>query len=265
MIQSVLYHYNFVLINCIYQSLFRHILTHQTIKVLVKAPLLTCKESAKVARAIERLVNLNMRSKFFTVFIIQCFHPFRKWLKHFNIGPADQVGSLVSHLDYDPEAALALDHRHNDPLMVRANDRVAFPMDHLLSGFDMRRPITQGAPMRDLDPPVPPSGIALSLLLLATKVLAQHAASSLVKVNILVKRLMAEWHLACNLLRAPIQFKQLAGLLSHSGRHCGCVPAFLRTLGRTCACLLRPVTFKAPIARKLSADVDLCQSSNLAI
>ena len=67
--------------------------------------------------------------------------------------------------------------------MVRANDLVAFPMAHLLSGFDMRRPITQGAPMRDLAPYVPPAGVALSLLLLAAKVLPQRAASSLVRAN----------------------------------------------------------------------------------
>ena len=160
----------------------------------------------------------------------------------------------MSHLDYDPEAALALDHRHNGPLMVRANDRVAFPVAHLLSSFDMRRPITQGASVRDLAPSVPTARVALSLLLLAAKVLPQRAASSLVRVNMLVKRLMADWQLACNLLRAPLQFKQAGGLLSHPGQHCACVPAFLRTLGRSCAGLLWPVTFKAPIARKLPAD-----------
>ena len=36
--------------------------------------------------------------------------------------------------------------------MVRANNRVAFQMAHLLSSFDMRRPIIQGAPIRDLAP-----------------------------------------------------------------------------------------------------------------
>ncbi len=65
---------------------------------------------------------------------------------------------------------------------------------------------------------------------------------------------MADWQLACNLLRVPLQFKQSGGLLSHPGRHYGFVPAFLRTLGSSCAGLLWPVTFKAPIARKLTAD-----------
>ena len=70
------------------------------------------------------------------------------------------------------------------------------PMAHLLSSFDMRRPITQGAPVRDLAPSVPPAGVALSLLLLAAQVLPQLAASGLVGINMLVKRLMADWQLA---------------------------------------------------------------------
>ena len=65
---------------------------------------------------------------------------------------------------------------------------------------------------------------------------------------------MADWQLACNLLRVPMHFKQTGGLLSHPGRHCGCIPAFLRTLGRSCAGLLWPVAFKAPISRNLPAD-----------
>ena len=112
-------------------------MTQQTIKVLVGAPLPTCKGSGEVVSAIERLINLNVRRKFFTVVVGQRFHPGCKGLKRFNNGPADQVGCLVSHLDYDPEAAIALDHRHNGSLMVRANDRVAFPVAHLLSSFDM--------------------------------------------------------------------------------------------------------------------------------
>ena len=160
----------------------------------------------------------------------------------------------MSHLDYDPEAALTLDHRHNGPLMVRANDRVAFPVAHLLSSFDMRRPITQGESVRDLAPSFPPARVALSILLLAAKVLPQRAASSLVRVNMLVKRLMADWQLASNLLKTPLQAQQIGGLLAHPGGHSSSVSPFLRSLGRQLTGLLGPIAFKAPIARKLSAD-----------
>ena len=243
-------------------------MTQQTIKVLVGAPLPTCKGSGKVASALERLINLNVRRKFFTVVVGQRFNPVRKGLEPFHNGFADQLGCLVSHLDYDPKAALALDHRHNGPLVVRADDRVAFPMAHLLSSFDMRRPIPQGAPVRDLAPSVPPAGVALSLLLVAAQVLPQLAASGLVGIYMLVKRLMADWQLASNLLRTPLQAQQIGGLLAHPGGHSRSVSALLRSLGRQLTSLHRPIAFKPAVARKLPADgrfVSIQQLGNLSL
>ena len=243
-------------------------MTQQTIKVLVGAPLPTCKGSGKVASAFERLINLNVRRKFFTVVVGQRFNPVRKGLEPFHNGFADQLGCLVSHLDYDPKAALALDHRHNGPLVVRADDRVAFPMAHLLSSFDMRRPITQGAPVRDLAPSVPPAGVALSLLLLAAQVLPQLAASGLVGINMLVKSLMADWQLAGNLLRAPLQAQKIGRLLTHPGGHRSGVSALLRSLGRQLTGLLGPIAFKPAVARELPADgrfVSIQQLGNLSL
>ena len=243
-------------------------MTQQTIKVLVGAPLPTCKGSGKVASALERLINLNVRRKFFTVVVCQRFDPICKGLEPFHNGFADQLGGLVSHLDYDPKAALALDHRHNGPLVVRADDRVAFPMAHLLSSFDMRRPITQGAPVRDLAPSVPPAGVALSLLLLTAQVLPQLAAFGLVGINMLVKRLMADWQLASNLLRTPLQAQQMSGLLAHPCGHRSRVSALLRSLGRQLTGLLGPIAFKPAIARKLPADgrfVSIQQLGNLSL
>jgi hypothetical protein len=109
--------------------------------------------------------------------------------------------------------------------------------------------------MRDLARLIPSARIALSLLILAAKVLPQRAASSFVQVNMLVKRLMTDWQFTCNLLRAPLQLKQAGSLLSHPRRQGGCVPTFLSTLGRSCAGLLWPVTFKAPNERNFPADV----------
>jgi hypothetical protein len=91
-------------------------------------------------------------------------------------------------------------------------------------------------------------------MLLVAKVLPQRAASSFVRLNLLVKRLMADLQLGRNMIGALLQFKQARGLLGHLVLHCGCIPAFLITLGRSCAGLLWPVVFKAPIARKLPAD-----------
>ena len=74
------------------------------------------------------------------------------------------------------------------------------------------------------------------------------------QVSMLVKRIMTDLEIVGNLLKAPLKFKQVGGLLSHSRRQFGCVASFLRTLSRSCAGLLWPVFFKAPIARILPAD-----------
>jgi hypothetical protein len=114
--------------------------------------------------------------------------------------------------------------------MVRVNDRIALAVAYLLSSFAMRRSITQGESVRNLALSAPTTHLALSTLLLAAKVFLQRTASNLFRVNMLVKCLMADWQIACNLFRAPLQFTQVGCLLSHPGRHCGCVPAFLRAL-----------------------------------
>ena len=108
----------------------------------------------------------------------------------------------MSHHDYDPEVALALDHPHNGPLMLRANGSVAFPVAHLLYSFEIKGRSFKGPRCRIWRRLSLPARVARSLWLLAAKVLPQRAASSLVRVNMLVKRLMADWQLACNLLRA---------------------------------------------------------------
>jgi hypothetical protein len=64
-------HFNFPLINRIHGYHLRHILTQQTIKVLVGTPIPTCKGFGKVASAFEGLVNLSVPSKLFAVIVRQ--------------------------------------------------------------------------------------------------------------------------------------------------------------------------------------------------
>ena len=215
-------------------------MTQQTIKVLVGASLPTCKGPGKVARAIERLVNLNVSCKL--VVVRQRYGSYHIRPQTFNDSAADQFRRLLRDFGDDTSAPL-------------------------LSKLNMHGPVAQGSSVRNLAPSVSAARVAFSLLLLAAKVLPQRAASCFVKVSMLVKRIMTDWQFAGNLLKAPLKFKQAGGLLSHSGRHCGCVAAFLRTLSRSCAGLLWPVAFKAPIARTLPADsrfVSIQQLGNLS-
>jgi len=78
------------------------------------------KGSGKVASAIERLVNLNVRRKLFAVIVGQSYDATCKGLEPFDNGVTDQLGCLVSHLDYDPgqlrlAGQEALNAKHSQP------------------------------------------------------------------------------------------------------------------------------------------------------
>lgn len=112
----------------------------------------------------------------------------------------------------------------------------------------MRKPTTQGVPLRDLAPSVQPASVALSLLLLAAQALPPLAASRLVGIYV------SHWQLASNLLRGSLKTQKIRGLLAHLGMHNRSVSALLRSLGRQLTGLLGPIAFKPAFTRKLPAD-----------
>ena len=75
-----------------------------------------------------------------------------------------------------------LSHHHGQdgPLSVSASEGFALPMIHLLSKLSLEGPASAGR-------------VALSRLFLTAKVFPQRAASSFVRLNVLEKRLMADW------------------------------------------------------------------------
>ena len=161
---------------------------------------------------------------------------------------------LLTIFNYDTDATLSLYHLHNGDLTDSANHGVTLPVTHLLSKLDVHRPIAQGALVRDLTPFVLTARLALSLLILIAIVLPQRAALSFARLKMLVKHFITDRQFACHLLRAPLQLKQAAGLLRHSGWHGSSVLALLRTLSQERAGFLWPVAFQAPIMRKLPTD-----------
>ena len=84
----------------------------------------------------------------------------------------------------------------------------------------------------------------------------------------LVKRLMADWQLASNLLMTPLQAQKIDGLFGHPGGHRSRVSALLRSLGRQLTGLLWPIAFKPAVAREFPADdrfVSIQQIGNLSL
>lgn len=178
-IQPVFDHFNFLVSDIRHRAFLGHILPQQPVEVLVGATLPACKGPSEVARATQRLVYPGVAAKLFAVVIGQGFDPGLEGLERADDRGAYQVRGLVWNLGYDRKSALALDHRHDGLFVVRTDDGVAFPMTYLLARFNVRRSFAQRATPWDLSSALVAAGVALSLLLLAAKVLPQAATLGL--------------------------------------------------------------------------------------
>jgi len=74
----------------------------------------------------------------------------------------------------------------------------------------MQGALAQRPSIGDLPPSISPTRITLSLLLLAAQTLPKNSALSLVRINMLVHRLMADGQSCCNLLRCELIDKDKA-------------------------------------------------------
>jgi hypothetical protein len=147
--------------------------------------------------------------------------------------------------------------------VVGTNDGVTFPMTNLLTTFNVRRALAQRSTVGDLPPAVSTTGVALSLLLLATQVLPQGAAMHLVFVNMHVQRFMAHWQLARDLLWAPLQPQQRTGLLFHPGRKGAGVAARFRAFAGKFTSMFGFIASTPGIAAQLATDRGLVASKQL--
>jgi len=86
--------------------------------------------------------------------------------------------------------------------------------------------------MKDLSYAIAPAGVALSLLFLTPQVHPKRAALSLISLYTLVKRLMTNGQLACNLLGDPLHTEQEKRMLTYPSRHSRSVATVVRFLGR---------------------------------
>jgi hypothetical protein len=127
-------------------------------------------------------------------------------------------------------------------------------MTNFLTTFNVRWALAQRPVLGDLPPAVSTTGVALSLLLLATPVLLQGAAKRLVCINMQVQRFMAHWKLAGDLLWAPLQPKQRTGSLYHPGRKRAGVAARFRAFAGKFTSLFGSVASTPGIAAQLATD-----------
>ena len=138
--------------------------------------------------------------------------------------------------------------------MAGTNDGVALPMTHLSSCFNVQGPLTQRPSVGDLSSPVPPTCIALPLLLLAAQVLPKRSPLSLVRIHMLINGFMADGQLRGNLFGTPLHAQQGIGFIFHPRRYRAGVAAVLRSMGRHLASLLGAVTARASVTAQLPTD-----------
>jgi len=80
--------------------------------------------------------------KLFAVVHDQGFDPCTQGLENILNGLADQLRTLVGHLDDFGKAALAFNQGHNGLLVSRVNDGIALPVTYLFVISDMARTLT---------------------------------------------------------------------------------------------------------------------------
>ena len=89
-------------------------------------------------------------------------------------------------------------------------------MTYLFAVLKVGRALTEGPAIGNLPPAITPTGITLSLFLVATQVCPKTATLRIVSINVLVQRLMAYGQFACNLLRTRLLLQQRIGLRPNS-------------------------------------------------
>lgn len=135
-------------------------------------------------------------------------------------------------------------------------------MTNLLTTFNVHLALAQRPALGELPPAVSTTGVALSLLLLATPVLPQGAAMRLVCKNKQVQRLMAHRQLAGELLWAPLQPQQRTDTLFHPGRKRAGVAARFRAFAGKFTSLFGSVASTPGITAQLATDRELVSSKH---
>ena len=127
-------------------------------------------------------------------------------------------------------------------------------MTHLASSFIMQGALAQRSSVGDLPPPISPTRIKFPLLFLAAQTLPKNSALSLVRINMLVKRLMADGQLGGDLLGTPLHAHQRTSFFAHPRLNGWGIPTVMRSLCRELIGLFEAIAPRTSITNQLPAD-----------
>ena len=165
-----------------------------------------------------------------------------------------QSKQCCSVLDQPTRAPQIPSHRHNCNFVACPYDGVTLPMTNLLPSFNMQGPIAQRPSVGDLSTPISPARVALSLLLLAVQALPKSAVLRFIRVNMLLKRLVADGQLRGDLLRAPLQTQQSKGFFPYPRLNGWGIATVLRTLCRELTGLFGSIAPRTSITIQFPAN-----------
>jgi len=100
----------------------------------------------------------------------------------------------------------------------------------------------------DLSTAIPSTRLTFPLLLLAAQILPKSTALRFVRINMLVKRFMAEGQFGNDLFGTPLQAQQSTGLFTYPGCNGRGIAKVLCSLYRELTGLLEAITPRASVA-----------------
>ena len=112
-------------------------------------------------------------------------------------------------------SALPLNQGHNGLLVSSPNHRIALPVPNSAAQLNICRTFVNRTSTHDLTSALNPTGVSLFSLLLTSEIPPKSPSSSFIRIDMLIKRFMANWQLCGNLLGAELLGNPVKGGFEH--------------------------------------------------
>ena len=163
---------------------------------------------------------------------------------------------LIGEQGVEEMLSQAIAHPTDSRLLgvAHSDHGVALPVAHLTASLNRGWTLGNGPSTNDLPATVSPTGVTFALLFLTTKVFPKRPTLSLVSIDMLVNRFVANRQTGGNLFWTPLKLQSLCNQRPDSFAHTTSITTRLGSRLATLIGLLGSVTALTFAARKLSAD-----------
>ena len=131
------------------------------------------------------------------------------------------------------------------------------------AGFNIRWTLADGASVDNLTPSLNPACVSLFSLSLASQILPKSPSSRFIRIDMLIKRFMANWQLCSDLLGAELLANPVKGGFEHTRLNAPGVAAQLRSFPGKLIGLLGSVPAAPFVPSNFSGNGGLTATKNL--